>query len=502
MSNSYIKDNLIAEFNTNDIDISDLSLISTRKWDNTKINTTNIKDYGLNQYDIGFSEDLKDDKDIIEKKLTLYRLGEPSGNTVNYLNYEINLQSFPSIGDVLMLNGGYLLNSFKYHQYEVEYLPRQYNNGFTFETTILITGETFTNVDDNSNIFLYLGARAEDKFANSYTGNTVYQTKEGATLFNSYRIYDLSQLKENTQNIESVTTVLTKLKLYIKSNGQLDFIIDDLITTDIDIIYNGTLLVKDTDYTIDIRNKKISLLNIDTVVSDELYVNYYKLIDEVELVNIDLSKIDNFTYDLEHGVQNNVIGFKFDKLGRIGYRKIDDNRNIEEDYSQEQAAYNGWNHIIITFKPDELYSEDKLIDDNCPVIARKGKLSIYVNGIEFYKNEDFLEPALNPYPIDKSKQIGLPYTISWGGGSVGLKHSYNLNGIDQNLPYEINQINEDLLIQKNFDGYFKGGINKLRIYNKYFTLSEIRNNYRFESEFYNIIYNKGGRLIYANDYTI
>jgi hypothetical protein len=502
MSNTYIKDNLIIEFDTNDININDLSLTSRRKWDSTKILLDDLKDYGLNQYDVGLSDDLKNNKIINNEYLNLERIGEVlQNNEIDYSNFELNVQNFPSIGKVLVSNGGYLLNPFKYHGYDIEYFPRQFNNGFTFETTLFVDENTFNGINNNSNIFLYLGARAEDKFANSYSGNTSYVTNEGATLDNSYRIYDLSNLKENTQNITTVTTVLTTLKLYIKSNNQTEFIVNDLISDDIKLVYNNTILIKDVNYSVDIRDKKITLNNINVISNDNLYLNYYKLLDDVNLVNIDLSKIDNYTTDLEYGVENNVIAFKFDKIGRIGYRKINQDRKIEQEYSEEQAVYNGWNHIVITFKPNELYSNNTEIDDECILDnPRNGVLSIFVNGKLYYTKNNFIEPLFNQYPIDKSKQIGVPYNISWGGGSVGLKNSYNFNGVDENIPYDINENNQNLLIQKNFDGHFKGGFNKLRIYNKFFTTSDVKINYKFESEYYGIIYNRGGRIIQINNY--
>ena len=454
----------------------------------------------MNQYDIGLSTDLKDEKIINNEYLTLERIGEPFLNSIDYSNYELTIENFPSVGNVLKSNGGYLNNPFKYHGYEIEYLPRQFTNGFTFETTLYVDDYTFSGITDNSNIFLYLGLRAEDKFADSYTGNTVYFTKEGATLDNSYRVYDISNLAENTQNITTVTTVLTTSKLYIKSNGQTDFVVNDLISDDFKLIYNNTLLVKDTNYTVDLRTKTISLVNITTVSTDEIYLNYYKLIDDINLVNIDLSKINNYTTDLEYNIENNVIAFKFDKTGRIGYRKINENRKIEQLYSEEQAVYKGWNHIVITFKQDSIDFTTTEIEDECPINPMNGSLSIFVNGIEYLKKTDFIQPAFNAFPIDKSKQIGVPYNLSWGGGSPGLKNSLNFNGVDDEIPYENNPVNDNLMIQKYFDGYFKGGFNKLRIYNKFFTTLDVKTNYLFESEYYNINYNKGGRIIQVNNF--
>lgn len=498
---TYIKNNLILEFDTNDINLSDLSLSSKLKWNEGKFNDFTLNDYGLNQYDIGLSTDLKNSKQIVDQFLKLERIGELSGNTIDYSNYELNSEIIPNIGTILKSNGGYLLNPFKYHEYEIEYLPRKYPNGFTFETTLLIDQSTFTGTTNNSNIFLYLGIRSEDKFAESYSGNSTYITSEGAILDNSYKIFDISNLPENTQNFDKIITFLKTENLYIKENNQKDFIINDILFEDIRLIYNGIELIKDTNFTVDIRNKKITLINIDVVSSDILVINHYVLLDDINLANIDLKRIDNYNSDQNFNLENNVIAFKFDNNGRIGYRRINKDNIIEEDYSLNQAAYNGWNHIVITFKPNTI--EEELVDDSCILDnPRKGTLSIFVNGIEFYKNTNFIEPLFNPLPIHRSKQIGVPYNLSWGGGSVGLKNSYNFNGIDNNTPFEENINNSNLLIEKYFDGYFKGGFNKLRIYNKYLTTQEIKTNFRFESDFYGINFNRGGRLIYINDFVV
>jgi hypothetical protein len=500
MLKSYIKDNLIIDLDANDINTNDLSIVSKRKWNKTKVNTNVLNDYGLNQYDIGLSTDLKHNKIINNEYLKLERIGKPGiNNTVEYFNYDLKIMNIPSIGNYIRSNGGYLLNPFKYHNYDIEYLPRQYEDGFTFETTLFVDNDTFKGINNNSNIFLFLGTRSEDKFADSYSGNSKYVTSEGATLNTSYKLFDISEYKENTQNIENVTTTLITKKINIRNNGQTDFIVDDIVLDEFTLVYNNNILNLNIDYTFEQRTKKIVLINIETNINDELYVNYYSITDEVKPVNININEIDNVSIDKQFNVNNNVIAFKFDKFGRIGYRKIDQNRNIEENYSQEQAVYRGWNHVVITFKPNT-QPDIKDVPDDCKITPRVGNLSIYVNGLMCYSNDKFIEPIYNGFPIDRSKQIGVPYNISWGGGSVGLKHAYNFNGNDFNPPYTLDENNLNLIIQKNFDGHFKGGFQKLRIYNKPFDKSDVKINYQYESDFYKIKYNKGGRIIYFNDF--
>lgn len=398
----YLKDNLLVHFdisNINSYNRNEFIIKSLNKSPYQITNNINLNDYGLTQYDIGKVTSLTDDKlySITDKflKLTQVKKNNNIGIT-DTVGYEIDVINDEDIGYYFKSNGGYLNNPFKYHKYNIEYLPRQYKNGFTFETTLLVNEDTFKNTDDNSNIFLYLGIRAEDKFAQNYIGNFDYINNEGVQLNTSY--------------------------------------------------------------------------------------------------DVDLTELNN-----------NVLAFKFNSKGNIGYRRIIDGNIIQEDYSTEISAYEGWNHIVITYRPDIYdinYNNTSDIDDECDIFPRNGTLSIFVNGILFYKNILFVEPSFRGLDKERSTQIGLPYNISWGGGSFGLKHSYNFNQIDFNKPYDENPLNYNLLIEQNFDGYFKGGFQKLRIYDKTLNLSEILNNYRFESDYYKIQYNKGGRIININNFNI
>ena len=498
----YIKSNLILDFdisNPNTFNTEDLSVESTSKWHGTIINNVSLPDYGLTQYDIGKSTSLIETKNFSindDKYFKLERIGKPDENgNINYSEHSLIVLSGSTIGNYMYSTGGYLNNPFKYHNYNIDYLPRQYKNGFTIETTLFIDQNTFINIDNNSNIFLFMGMRAEDKFASTSKGNLNYFTVEGSTLEDSFYDYDLSSLKENTQNIDNMIVYLKTDNIYIKNNGQNEFIIEELFSEDFTLILNQNKLTKNIDYSFDLREKKITFIgNITIKTTDVLTVNYYKQLDETELVNIDLNQINNKNINQHIGINNNLIAFKFNKNKQIGYRKINTDFIIEEKYSDSEVNYSGWNHIIITFNPYDKDIQDN-IHDECNIIPREGKLKIFVNGKLFLNIPNFLEPSFNALPTHKSKQIGLPYNISWGGGSFGLKNSFNFNQNNLDFPYEKNEDNNELTIENNFDGYFKGGFQKLRIYDKSLNLNEIKNNYIVESNYYNIPFNKGGRII-------
>ncbi len=54
---------------------------------------------------------------------------------------------------------------------------------------------------------------------------------------------------------------------------------------------------------------------------------------------------------------------------------------------------------------------------------RMGRLKIYVNGKIFYTIENFEEIIPRALNTDKEKQLGVPFNISWGGGTQGLRES-------------------------------------------------------------------------------
>jgi hypothetical protein len=51
---------------------------------------------------------------------------------------------------------------------------------------------------------------------------------------------------------------------------------------------------------------------------------------------------------------------------------------------------------------------------------RLGRLKIYVNGKPIYTLENFEEVIPRALNTDKEKQLGVPFNISWGGGTQGL----------------------------------------------------------------------------------
>jgi len=184
-------------------------------------------------------------------------------------------------------------------------------------------------------------------------------------------------------------------------------------------------------------------------------------------------------YDILNDLYRNAIAFQIDDDGRIGYKYFvkdcdtDDGYKIESEWSSIGVVKDDkWYTVTIKLLPigkkydecaENTSSSDKMI------------IVIYVNGKLKFKSKEL--PILNLKKLNDmySKQEGVPFNISLGGGTQGLSDVIYLNY--RKLPeYE-------LPIEKEFAGTFIGFVKALRIYNCGISFSEITQNVIFDGYF-------------------
>lgn len=241
--------------------------------------------------------------------------------------------------------------------------------------------------------------------------------------------------------------------------------------------------------------------------------------------------------DFEDGIYDNTIGFRITKDKKIGYRYINDVGITVENYSQATLPSSGWTHIVITYEPDNL---DRYVSKyegyankltkypfiwedvmDC-VPKRDGELKFYVNGRPFFKEQHFPEQFwFKKLNTQSQKQVGVPYNISLGGGSFGLKNSWRFETIDlilsgrsiytnylvpinafynqysQSIIQSPAYIDKTLLIEDNYDGSFIGNFSKFRFYTKSLNITNVQNNFNTEANYFGLKPIKGGRVIYT-----
>jgi hypothetical protein len=189
-------------------------------------------------------------------------------------------------------------------------------------------------------------------------------------------------------------------------------------------------------------------------------------------------------YNLD--IIDSALGFRIKDDGSLGYRLLTmtgqcksdrsyiSGVTVEEAYSVSgMVPSNSWSYIAIRFVTE--YQDECQLKTSHP---RVGKLMFYVNGrLKFIVNEfsEIIAKRLHEY---KSKQVGVPFNFSLGGGSQGLLESQTFDGLDQ--------ADRGLPIEKNFAGTFIGGISQFKFNICDLSFCDIQYNYMLNAKRYGI----------------
>jgi hypothetical protein len=136
-------------------------------------------------------------------------------------------------------------------------------------------------------------------------------------------------------------------------------------------------------------------------------------------------------------------------------------------------------------------NEKWLIETN----YRLGSLKLYVNGRLFYVINGFEEVIPRGLNTEKEKQIGVPFNLSWGGGTQGLRESLTFAECPttiENLKYQqdpecmpnetlsgtsLSALTTHIYIEPQFGGSFDGAISQFRMYTEPLTYPEVIHNF-------------------------
>jgi hypothetical protein len=135
---------------------------------------------------------------------------------------------------------------------------------------------------------------------------------------------------------------------------------------------------------------------------------------------------------------------------------------------------------------------------------RRGKLKLYVNGRHFETFDNFEEIIPRGLYGHKETQVGVPFNISWGGGTQGLHENLIFSAIPQTFCGEYIQdpelfpdnilsgtslsgLSTNIILEKYFAGTFDGGISTFHMYAKPLSVPEIQHNARILYDEYNLL---------------
>jgi hypothetical protein len=198
-----------------------------------------------------------------------------------------------------------------------------------------------------------------------------------------------------------------------------------------------------------------------------------------------------FTYDTSNylnDIEYNAFGLKLNNDRTLSLRYLTTSGLAKEIKTINTVPAVGWLNLTFTFKNCKKILNDcnnydsQLLD--CAAL-REGNFKIYANGKLLFEQDCVDELFwLRDLNTSADRQIGIPYTINWGGGSFGLKNSYMLSISGASDGFLLNK-NLDSLIQDNFDGSLNANIQRLRMYDRELNPTEVKTNYNYFSTRYN-----------------
>jgi hypothetical protein len=137
---------------------------------------------------------------------------------------------------------------------------------------------------------------------------------------------------------------------------------------------------------------------------------------------------------------------------------------------------------------------------------RRGTLKIFVNGKLFIICEDFEEIIPRPLNTFKERQVGVPFNISVGGGTQGLKDNLTFSGT---CPAELSGmtyqqdpeclttddldntiysgLTTNIFLEEIFGGSFIGQISTFTMYVEPLDASEVKHNFRILKNKYDLL---------------
>lgn len=444
---------LVSQFDFNDSRcISGNTIYSLICWGGSTLPYSGLSlcDIGLTGVDNGFVNNLTGETLTISSGDCRLYLTRVSGLT--YV-YPWSVKSGVT-GQYINLCGGFFQGFWKLQGFEYQVLPKRMEWGWTSEFWLnktddncspINSGTTLNDVyPENKGFFFYLGARAENKFWNLFSGETGHTTcLSGFTLTPDPYIYDPA---------DSVNS-------FLRNNGGCN------------------------PYS-------------DVCVCGGNSISGCCGSNCCDCICHSASAVTLYNKSSENDIIGNNIGLRIKDDGSIGYRLISYSAqcpsccneltgttilsgiSVVEGYSLSGVVpSNVWTHVVVVFKrncsspcySNELYPPYP----DC----KKGRLLFYINGYLKYVVNDFDEVVFKDFSDEiKYKVEGVPYNISIGGGSQGLLESQTFGGPDPD--------DKNLLIEKYFAGTFIGGIQEFRFYDVPLDLMDIRCNYNSEKNRY------------------
>jgi hypothetical protein len=453
-----------------------------------------------------------------------------SGRPKNVI-YNIDSEYSDFVGYYEELYGGFYQGFYKLFGFDYEVFPERVNKGWTVETLIrprnidqhsILSGQTYLNniYSGNSGTFFYFGTRAENKYYHFAIGSP--ESDSGYTRTFTSGLTEISTCACSNTGV---------------TNSECHYVYPKSATTAYHNIGCGCgacteqIPVQPLDPKFDVVSNALSLRLSGCPANPRICVKYIKITGDCittgscETTGVTFQTGYTITevctepiYDVCDYICTAITEDRWVMVSTVfeRYTSMEDcdllNLGGLNDLRVEtyQSSINGTTYNLIM--PPETHSggtkenkvfkvrfDNKWFDETW---YRLGRLKIYANGYLFLIIENFEEIIPRELNTEKEKQIGVPFNISFGGGTQGL-HDHLIFS-SSTLPYGPYQqdpelfpnnilsattysgLSTDILLEQNFGGTFMGGISQFRMYTEPLGSPSIQHNFRILEQQYQL----------------
>jgi hypothetical protein len=443
-----------------------------------------------------------------------------SANTAQTV-YEVVSKNSNIFGEYHHLYGGFYQGFFQLFGYDYEAFPNRTNKGWSVEMILKARQQnqyspepgqvTLNDVyPDNSNIFFYFGARAENKF---------YYNDSSLTDITSCSCSETGNTNSRCVDVYTQTTKFNPSEVVLTASTAGTFSMSVSGTPLLDSMSNNFALRLKGDMSNPNVCVKVLKLTAQTIVET---VTATTTVDGILPCETDLTKILS-GYTIEEYCSTNKI-FDYcaeenpDYLNKEHWFQVDcvwERNNFYDDADIEKFGGLGsiTNDTYVLPDLELINTSGKTpgyCDQSVTVLGineawivekdfRLGSLKIYINGRLFFVINGFEEVIPRALHTEKEKQIGAPFNISWGGGTQGLRESLSFSAgttdyvqVPQVMPdwllenSSYSGLTTDILLEPTFAGTFDGAISQFRMYTKPISYPEVVHNFELNVNKFNM----------------
>jgi hypothetical protein len=469
-----------------------------------------IKHFGLTGLDNGLIpftgnyEDSINTLPTLNNKFTL--------NKVDGYSSDLNIDYSISVDEdnVINLQGGFYQGFYKLDGYDYQVLPNRHENGWTLSVDLMrepeISPSTSLNYYasqqgyDTKGFFFYTGTRAENKYWNQFVPDETYTGTTEAS-YEDIKVQTTSE--EVIIPLPPPRIVIKRMDnqflIYGRGSGRKVCTNNNTFTFG---SHRASNIEKDEDGDVFITYS--GRTTFDSMEDINSFLKYGRgsgkpvCGDESDHIDITVNGVD-YDYgthmarddknndnlekelNINEDLSDNALGFRITPTGEFSYRRFikkdeclnpdliipgdtgkgpDDFVVIEESTEGLNLPELQWFNITIKWESDTPYE----CENDEP---RIGKLSVYVDGYLVHVFESFTEIINKPLQEYKDKQLGVPYSISIGGGTQGLLENMTFGGTDPN--------DRGHFIERNFGGTFIGKLKNFKLYQESLSWCDIKN---------------------------